>query len=132
MIHKYRVPGETWEEFSSRPGRDSRGWTKKEFNTTMKECIIPPHKGESIPPSTGSCIQGKTERLRRTDNDHVWIDGKQYISLTRVGQMIEESRQSRNTGEIAVNISTDTTGIDKVLEKFREMEQIYDKVHEGL
>lgn len=33
--------------------------------------------------------------IRFTDKDHVWINNKQYISLSRVNQMIEEAKKGR-------------------------------------
>lgn len=32
--------------------------------------------------------------IRFTDKDHVWINNKQYISLSRVNQMIEEAKKA--------------------------------------
>jgi hypothetical protein len=75
-----------------------------------------------------SMYAGKESDLQWIDRDHVWIAGNQYISLQRVGQMIEESKQNRKTGNISIGISVDTTELDETLEKFREIEQIYDKV----
>jgi ABC-type transporter Mla subunit MlaD len=58
---------------------------------------------------------------QRVDKDNVWIDGKQYISLTRVEQMIEESRQSRKTGNITIGVSVDTTELDDTIRKLDEV-----------
>ena len=33
--------------------------------------------------------------IRFTDKDHVWINNKQYISLSRVNKMIEEAKKGR-------------------------------------
>jgi hypothetical protein len=64
MLDKSRVSGETWEQFKKRPGRDWRGWTKKEFEATMTEC--------SPPPCTGSLVQKpKNETLVYITSDTV-------------------------------------------------------------
>ena len=31
--------------------------------------------------------------IRFADKDHVWINNEQYISITRVGQMLKEARR---------------------------------------
>ena len=54
------------------------------------------------------------EEFKRTDKDHVWIDGKQYISLSRVGEMLQEATTPQKVTDISVKLSVDTSEIDRV------------------
>ena len=38
-------------------------------------------------------------KIRWVDNDHVWIDGVQFVSLKRAGEMIRERMEGRNRSE---------------------------------
>ena len=36
---------------------------------------------------------GEEKRVYFHDSEHIWIDGKQYIGLTRVEQMVQEAKK---------------------------------------
>lgn len=38
-------------------------------------------------------------KIRWVDNDHVWIDGVQFVSLKRAGEMIREKMERKNCSE---------------------------------
>ena len=41
--------------------------------------------------------------LRWVDKDHVWINGVQFISLRRTGEMIQERTEKTVDGEVRIN-----------------------------
>ena len=48
----------------------------------------------------------KVQSIDISDEDHIWVNGKQYISLKRVGKMIEEDREKRkDTKEPEIDVA---------------------------
>lgn len=67
------------------------------------------------------------------EGGRVKIGGYMYQpkETTRGGIIPPRTRSSveKNNRKYNIKISVDTTEIDKALDKFREMERIYDKIH---
>lgn len=41
-------------------------------------------------------MTGEEKRVYFHDSEHIWIDGRQYIGVTRVGQMIQEAKNNKS------------------------------------
>ena len=47
-------------------------------------------------------MTGEEKRVYFHDSEHIWIDGRQYIGVTRVGQMVQEAKkEAKNNSEQA-------------------------------
>ena len=44
--------------------------------------------------SCGNCVNCEKYIVRYVDKDHVWINGRQFISLKRVGEMMKEKHMT--------------------------------------
>ena len=48
---------------------------------------------KALPSTESEAPDINVGNIRFADKDHVWINNEQYISITRVGQMLKEARR---------------------------------------